>query len=165
MRCLIVILSCLWSQAVLALGFAVQDLTPLAEDARTALGREATVQAEPFQLMLTCPGCDGAPTVALQLGRLTDGTEGRIRSGKTTMGALETMCVKKNPDCRLTTLPAGPGIAWITSYAFETGAGATAIVLRDGDLLTIDARSIDRGAAEDTVLRLAQKLLPRIIGR
>ncbi|MCJ2065015.1 hypothetical protein MKK63_20210 [Methylobacterium sp. J-088] len=150
---------------MLALGFAVHDLTPLAEDARTALDKDATAQAQPFQLMLTCPGCDGAPTVALQLGRLTDGTEGRIRTGKTTMGALETMCVKKNPDCRLTTLPAGPGVAWITSYVFETGAGATAIVLRDGDLLTIDARSIDRGAAEDTVLRLAQKLLPRIIGR
>ncbi|MCJ2021015.1 hypothetical protein MKK84_26940 [Methylobacterium sp. E-065] len=165
MRCLVVILCCLWSQTLLALGFAVHDRTPLAEDARTALGKDATAQAEPFQLMLTCPGCDGAPTVALQLGRLTDGTEGRIRSGKTTMGALETICVKKNPDCRLTTLPAGPGVAWITSYAFETGAGATAIVLRDGDLLTIDARSIDRGAAEDTVLRLAQKLLPRIIGR
>jgi hypothetical protein len=42
---------------------------------------------------------------------------------------------------------------------------ATAIVLRDGDLLTIDARSIDRGAAEDAVLGLAGKLLPRIVGR
>ncbi|MBE7200036.1 MAG: hypothetical protein INR70_19820 [Parafilimonas terrae] len=165
MRYLVVILCSLWSQAALALGFAVHDLTPVAEDARLALGKDATAQAQPFQLLLTCPSCDGAPTVALQLGRLTDGTEGRIRSGKTTMGALETMCVQKNPDCRLTTLPAGPAVAWITSYAFGTGAGATAIVLRDGDLLTIDARSIDRGAAEDTVLRLAQTLLPRIVGR
>ncbi|MEL6060516.1 MULTISPECIES: hypothetical protein [unclassified Methylobacterium] len=165
MRCVLVILCSLWSQAALALGFAVHDLTPLAEDARRALGKDATVQAQPYQLLLTCPGCDGAPTVALQLGRLSDGTEGRIRSGQTTMAALETMCVKKNPDCRLTTLPAGPAVAWITSYAFGTGAGATAIVLRDGDLLTIDARSIDRGAAEDAVLGLAGKLLPRIVGR
>ncbi|MCJ2068109.1 hypothetical protein MKK75_04670 [Methylobacterium sp. J-030] len=165
MRCLIVILCTLWSQAALAQGFAVHDLTPLAEDALLALGKDATAQAQPFQLILTCPACDGAPAVALRLGRLTDGTEGRVRSGKTTMAALETICVRKNPDCRLTTLPAGPAVAWITSYAFGTGAGATAIVLRDGDLLTIDARSIDRGAAEDTALRVAQKLLPRIVGR
>ncbi|MCJ2089726.1 hypothetical protein MKK88_27615 [Methylobacterium sp. E-005] len=165
MRCVVVILCCFWSQAAFALGFTVHDLTPLTEEARAALGKDATAQAQPFQLMLTCPACDGAPTVALQLGRLTDGTEGRIRSGKTTMAALETMCLQRNPDCRLTTLPAGPAVAWITSYAFGTGAGATAIVLRDGDLLTIDARSIDRGAAEDTVLRVAQKLLPRIVGR
>ena len=165
MRCLLVILLSVWSQAALAQGFAVHDLTPLAEEARNALGKDATAQAQPLQLMLTCPSCDGGPTVALQLGRLTDGTEGRIRSGKTTMAALETMCLQKNPDCRLTTLPAGRAVAWITSYAFGTGAGATAVVLRDGDLLTIDARSIDRGAAEDAVLRLAQKLLPRIVGR
>ena len=165
MRNLLAILCSLWAPAAQAQGFAIHDLTPLAEDTRTALGKDATVQAQPLQLMLTCPACDGAPTVALQLGRLTDGTEGRIRSGRTTMAALETMCVQKNPDCRLTTLPAGPAVAWITSYAFGTGAGATAIILRDGDLLTIDARSVDRGAAEDTVLRLARKLLPRIVGR
>ncbi|SDM91376.1 hypothetical protein SAMN05216360_104238 [Methylobacterium phyllostachyos] len=165
MRCLLVILCSLWSQAVLAQGFAVHDLTKLSEDARSALGGDTAVQAQPLQLILTCPNCEGAPKAALQLGRLTDGTESRIRSGKTTMGALETMCIQKNPDCRLTTLPAGPAVAWITSYAFGTGAGATAIVLRDGDLLTIDARSTDRGAAEDAVLRLAQKLLPRIVGR
>lgn len=165
MRALPMILCCLWSQAALAQGFAVHDLTPLAEEARATLGKEATVQAQPLQLMLTCPACNGAPKVALQLGRLTDGTEARVRSGKTTMAALETMCIKRNPDCRLTTLPAGPAVAWITSWAFGTGAGATAIVLRDGDLLTIDSRSIDRGAAEDAVLRIAEKLLPQIVGR
>ena len=31
------------------------------------------------------------------------------------------------------------------------GAGATAVILRDGDLLTIEARASDRGAAEDSV--------------
>jgi hypothetical protein len=165
MRSFVVILFSLWSQAVLAQGFAIHDLTPLAEEARMALGKDATAQTQPSQLILTCPACVGAPTVALQLGRLTDGTEGRVRSGKTTMASLEALCVQKNPDCRLTTLPAGPAVAWITAYAFGTSAGATAIVLRDGDLLTIDARSIDRGAAEDAVQRLAQKLLPRIVGR
>lgn len=165
MRGPLVILCCLWAQAALATGFAVHDLTTLAEQARIALGEDATVQARPLQLMLTCPACNGAPKAALQLGRLTDGTEERVRSGKTTMAALEMICVKKNPDCRLTTLPTGPAVGWITSYAFGTGAGATAVILRDGDLLTIDARSIDRGVAEDTVLRLARKLLPRIVGR
>ncbi|MCJ2135156.1 hypothetical protein MKK69_14010 [Methylobacterium sp. J-026] len=149
----------------LAQGFAIHDLTSLAEPARTILGDGATAQAQPGQLILTCQACQGAPTVALQLGRLTDGTEDRIRSGKTTLAALETLCLKQNPDCRLTSLPAGPAIGWISLYAFTGGAGSTAVILRDGDLLTIEAKAMSRGAAEDAVQRLAQALLPRIVGR
>jgi hypothetical protein len=165
MRRFLVILCCLWPEIALAQGFAVHDLTSLAEEGRTALGDGTTAQAQPFQLVLTCATCDSAPAADMQLGRLTDGTEGRVRSGKTTLAALEALCVKRNPDCRLTSLPAGPAIGWISVYALERGAGATAIILRDGDLLTIDAKASTRGAAEDAVQRLAWKLLPRIVGR
>lgn len=164
MRGLFVLLPVLWAHAALAQGFALHDLTTIAGDARIALDRESEVQAEAQHLILTCSPCNGAPTVDLQLGRLTDGTEARVRSGKTSFGALESICVRRNPDCRLTSLAAGPAIAWISVYALERGAGATAVVLRDGDLLTIEARAATRGAAEDSVLHVAHAVLPRIVG-
>jgi hypothetical protein len=164
MRCQFVLLCCLWSQAAIAQGFAVHDLTPIAEDARVALGTESTAQAEPTHLTLTCTACEGAPTAELQLGRLTDGTEERVRSGKTTLAALEAICLKRNPDCRLSSLPAGPAIGWLTVYAVGRGGGATAVILRNGDLLAIDARAANRGAAEDAVERLAHTIMPRIVG-
>ena len=164
MRGLLVLLFSLWAQAAVALGFARHDLTGLAEAARTALGPEATAQAEPLHLSLTCTPCTGAPTIELQIGRLTDGTDERVRSGRTTFAALEAICLRRNPDCRLSALSAGSAIGWLSVYALEKGAGATVVILRNGDLLTIEARAADRGAAEDSVRQLMQAVLPRIVG-
>ncbi|MFB0489566.1 hypothetical protein ABIE45_002152 [Methylobacterium sp. OAE515] len=164
MRGLLCLLCCLWAQAGSARGFAVHDLTQVTEAARASLGSGSSAQAEPEHLTLTCTGCAGAPLAELQLGRLSDGTEQRVRSGKTSFGALEALCIKRNPDCRLSGLPAGPAIGWITVYALGNGGGATAVILRDGDLLSIDARATSRGSAEDTVQRLVQTIMPRIVG-
>ncbi len=165
MRGLVVLLCCLWSQAAPAQGFAVHDLTGMAEAARAAFGGDSKAQAGPLRLIVTCAACAGAPSVDLQLGRLTDGTEERVRSGKTSFAALEGICVKRNPDCRLTSLSVGRAVGWISVYAIGRSGGATAVILRDGDLLSIEARAADRGTAEDAVQRLAQAVVPRIVGR
>ncbi|KQS54977.1 hypothetical protein ASG32_14235 [Methylobacterium sp. Leaf361] len=164
MRGLLLLVFGLWAQTAMAQGFAVHDLTGLAEAARSALGPAATARAEAGQLGLHCAACAGAPAIELRIGRLTDGTEARVRSGRTTLAALEALCVRRNPDCRLSALPAGPAIGWLSVYALDGGAGATAVILRDGDLLTIEARASDRGAAEDAARRLMQAVLPRIVG-
>ncbi|XYD10781.1 hypothetical protein R1A27_10185 [Methylobacterium sp. NMS12] len=164
MRGLLILVFGLWAQAATAQGFAVHDLTGLAEAARAALGPEATAQAEAQRLGLHCAACTGAPSIEMRIGRLTDGTEARVRSGRTTLAALEAICVKRNPDCRLSSLPAGPAVGWMSVYALDGGAGATAVILRDGDLLTIEARASDRGAAEDSARRLVRAVLPRIVG-
>ena len=164
MRGLLILVFGLWAQAAIAQGFALHDLTGLAEAARAALGTEATARAEAEHLGLHCSACTGAPSIEIRIGRLTDGTEARVRSGRTTLAALEAICVRRNPDCRLSTLPAGPAIGWMSVYALGGSAGATAVILRDGDLLTIEARAADREAAEDSARRVMQALLPRIVG-
>lgn len=164
MRSLLILVFGLWAQAAMALGFAVHDLTGLAETARAALGPRATAQVEAQHLNLNCAACTGAPSIEMRIGRLADGTEARVRSGLTTLAALEAICVKRNPDCRLSGLAAGPAVGWMSVYALDSGAGATAVILRDGDLLTIEARASDRGAAEDSARRLMHAVLSRIVG-
>ncbi|MDP4004971.1 hypothetical protein [Methylobacterium sp. NEAU K] len=164
MRCALALLCCLTAQAAQAGGFAIHDLSAVLEQAKAALDARSTVQADPNRLILTCSSCRGARVIGLQLGRMTDGTEQRVRSGQTTFAALEALCVAQNPDCRLSGLPAGPAIGWITVYALGRGAGSTAVILRDGDLLTIRANADSRGAAEDSVRRLAQTVVPQIVG-
>jgi hypothetical protein len=83
---------------------------------------------------------------------------------RTSFAALEAICIQRNPGCRLSTLPAGRAIGWLSVYALDNGAGATAVILRDGDLLTIEAQAANRGAAEDSVRRLTQTVLPHIVG-
>ena len=164
MRGALAFLCCLWSQVGLAQGFATHDLTQIAEGARSALGPGASAQAEPQHLILTCTACAGSPSAELQLGRLTDGTEARVRSGKTSLGALEDICRARNPACRLSGLGVGPAIGWISVYALETGGGATAVILRDGDLLTVAVRSASRGTAEDAARHLVTTIASPIVG-
>ncbi|SFM01504.1 hypothetical protein [Methylobacterium pseudosasicola] len=164
MRCLLVLLGCLIAHATQAQGFASHDLTAFVDPIKTAVGGKPTVQATPLNLALTCSPCTGSPAVEIQLGASNDGTETRVRSGVTSFAKLESLCIKQNPDCRLSALPVSPAIGWITVYALENGGGSTAVILRDGDLLTIRARADSPGHAEDSVRALTQNVVPKIVG-
>ena len=81
MRWLLVLISCLLAQTAQAQGFASHDLTSVVDQVRLAIDPKASVQATPLSLTMTCSACKGSATVDIELGRLTDGTEKRVRSG------------------------------------------------------------------------------------
>ena len=164
MRNLIAAFLCLSAGAAQAEGFAVQDLTSVAAGAKAALGTGFVARAEPRRLTLSCPGCGGTPMIDLQLGRQTDGTEERVRSGQTSLDRLEVLCRAKNPECRLSGLSVAPALGWVSSYPMGTSAGATAVILRDGDLLTIRALADTREAAAGHVATLVRAVAPGIVG-
>ncbi|OHV12396.1 hypothetical protein BK022_26515 [Methylorubrum extorquens] len=165
MRIVALVLLCLLSQSAQAQGFAVQNLTAVADDAKRALGDGFSARAEPQRLTLVCLDCPGGPMVDLQLGRQTDGTEERVRSGETSIAQLETLCRAKSPDCRLSGLGVAPAVGWISTYPTGKTTGATAIVLRGSDRLIIRAVAETREAATRQVETLVQAVAPRIVGR
>ncbi|KQP40063.1 hypothetical protein ASF49_21410 [Methylobacterium sp. Leaf104] len=165
MRILLFALLCLVAVKAQAEGFAVRDLSTVADEARAALGTGFLARAEPRRLILSCPDCKGAPMIDLQLGRQTDGTEERVRSGQTSLDQLEGLCRARNPACRLSGLSLAPALGWVTSYPMGTGSGATAVILRDGDLLTIRALAGSGEVAAGHVAALVRAVAPRIIGR
>jgi hypothetical protein len=165
MRLLALLLIALPLGTARAEGFAVRDLTGLADAARTALGAGSAARAEAQRLILTCPGCDGAPMADLQLGRQDDGTEARVRAGQTTIADLEALCRARSPDCRLSGLAVAPAVGWATTYALGSGAGSTAVLLRDGDRLIVRVLARTREAASRHADTLVRALAPRIVGR
>jgi hypothetical protein len=164
MRWLVVLIGCLLAQTAQAQGFASRELTAIVDQVRIAIDPKASVQATPLSLTMTCSPCRGSPTADIELGRLTDGTENRVRSGETSFAKLESLCIKQNPDCRLSALPASPAVGWITVYALGNGGGSTAVILRDGDVMTIQAKADSPGHAEDSVRALVQGIAARIVG-
>ncbi|UHC19602.1 hypothetical protein LRS73_29155 [Methylobacterium currus] len=165
MRNLIMALLCLTAAPAHAEGFALRDLAAVAASAGTALGFGFVSRAAPERLTLICTTCEGAPMVDLLLGRQTDGTEERVRAGRTSMAQLEAICRERSPDCRLSGLSVAPAVGWATTYGVGSSAGATAIILRGGDLLTIRALAGSREAAARQVEILACTVAPRIVGR
>ncbi|CAO4152080.1 hypothetical protein GPNCGGLF_LOCUS3810 [Methylorubrum aminovorans] len=149
---------------VIAEGFAVRDLTSVAAEAKTALGGRYAARAEPARLTLLCTECEGAPMIDVLLGRQADGTEERVRSGQTPVARLEALCRQRNPECRLTGLSVAPAVGWISLYRTGAMSGATAIVLRDGDLLTIRSLAGDAATASRNARILVEALAPRIVG-
>jgi hypothetical protein len=141
-----------------AQGFATNDLTRIEAAVTSALGSGFDGKAKTNRLTLTCASCTGEPIVDVLLGRQNDGTEQRIRSGETKIADLEQLCKQRSPECRLSALEVSPAVGWITSYPIGDNAGATAIIIRQGDLLTI--RSLAKDAA--TARRGIDKLLPVI---
>lgn len=148
----------------LAEGFALRDLSGLGPAAGAALGGGYLHRAAPDRVTLTCPDCAGAPMIDILIGRQTDGTEARVRSGETPIAQLERLCQAREPRCRLGPLAAAPAIGWLSTYPIGATAGATAILLREGDMLTIRSVAgtpeIARGNAE----RLVEEMRRVVVG-
>jgi hypothetical protein len=148
-----------------AQGFAIRDLREVEAAAKSALGTGYQSRADQARLTLTCPECAGAPSIDILLGRQTDGTEERVRSGQTTVADLEAICRQRSDACRITGLPVSPAVGWISTFPLGVGAGSTAVILRDGDLLTIRGIARSPNVAHEQVMKLVNSLAGRIIGR
>ncbi|MET7241828.1 hypothetical protein ABZT49_00510 [Methylobacterium sp. EM32] len=164
MRNLFIALLCLAAAPAHAEGFAIRDLTAVAIEAGAALGTGYVSRAAPDRLTLMCTACEGAPVVDLLLGRQADGTEERVRAGQTAMAQLEALCRARRPDCRLSGLSVAPAVGWVTRYGVGSSAGATAIILRGGDLLTIRVLAGSGEAASRPVEILVRTVAARIVG-
>jgi hypothetical protein len=149
---------------VLAEGFTTRDLASLAPDMERILGPDFTSRTEDGKVALSCLSCPGSPIVGVALGRQDDGTEQRVREGKTTIEQLRAQCRARNSSCELTALDVAPAVGWITSYRMGSLAGATAIIIRDGDLLTIRSLSDDPAIARVNAAKMTS-FARHIIGK
>ncbi|QZO02376.1 hypothetical protein K6K41_13800 [Chenggangzhangella methanolivorans] len=154
------------SSAAQAEGFAAKDLTTVADAAKAALGGDYAHRAEAARLTLTCPTCKGEPMIDVLVSRQDDGTEARVRSGQTTVAQLEKLCRAKVDACRITELKVAPAVGWLSAYPMGAAmAGSTAVILRDGDLLTIRSLASDPAVAKRNAETLAASIAPKIVGR
>jgi len=144
---------------------AAPDLTALEARALAALGEGYIARAEPARLILTCPACAGAPMAEIRLGRQEDGTEGRLRSGATTIASLDQQCRARNPSCRVERANAGPAVGWLSSYRLGEIAGNTLVLLRDGDMVVIRAVSADQEVSRRSLDLLRAEVVPAILAR
>lgn len=147
-----------------ARGFIVKDLTSQGKAAAAALGTGFQLRATPTRLILHCQSCAGEPVIDLVLGAQLDGTEDRVRSGKTTMADLERLCRARSEQCRITALDVKPAVGWVSSYPIGERAGATAVIIRDGQLLTIRSVANDPAQTRRNIERLIPLARSRIVG-
>ena len=145
-------------------GFGVRDLATIAPEVSAALGSSFSSRSETQRLTLTCPKCEGEPTIDLQLGRQTDGTEERVRSGQTPISRLEKLCQERNPPCRLVGLDVAPAVGWISTYSIGAMFASTVVILRDGDLLTIRSLASNAEAARSNAEKVVSAVRPKLIG-
>jgi hypothetical protein len=164
MRVLAMSIAALVATEAHAEGFAVHDLSTIADEASTALGAGFIHKADPERVTLFCSGCKGGPMIDIKIGRQNDGTEQRVRSGQTSISDLERLCKAKDPSCSLTELKVPPAVGWITDWSMGPMIGSTAIILRDGDLLTIRSIADDADTARRNAGTLVEAVSPRVIG-
>ena len=95
---------------VRAEGFATRDLAGLAKDMERILGPDFISRTEDGKVAFSCLSCPGSPIVGVALGRQDDGTEQRVREGKTTIEQLRALCRARDPNCELAALDVAPAV-------------------------------------------------------
>ena len=148
-----------------AQGLAIKDLTDLGHAVSSALGAGFEARAEPQRITLACMTCGGEPVVDVLIGRQADGTEERVRSGTTSMADLQQICRTRSPHCTVAKLDVTPAVGWVSGYKLGDRAGATAIIIRDGDLLTVRSLAQDPASARQAIDRLLPLIRARVVGR
>jgi len=149
-----------------AASFEETDLEVVAQRAQTALGPGFRAQVGNRQrVVLMCASCEGATMVTIQIGRQTDGTEDRLRSGQTTIADLERLCQANEPTCRIQRADAGHAVGWVSTFRGASVSGSTLVLLRSGDMLTVRSLAPTPEKARENVRRLQRGVLPQITGR
>ncbi|MEO0497058.1 MAG: hypothetical protein AAF141_06760 [Pseudomonadota bacterium] len=116
-------------------GFARTDLRGLVQSNVEIGASQYSTRAERKRLTLLCTTCIEFTAVDVLIGTSRDGTEGRYRSGATTLGRMEQICRASDDTCRLQALDIGGAVGWQSTYS----DGSTSILFKDGDMLTIRA--------------------------
>jgi hypothetical protein len=153
----------LFASPALANGFAITDLTQ-APDMVPIMGAGYLSNVEPDRVTLFCLECPGLPMIDILIGRQDDGTEGRLRSGETSMADMEGICQAREPACKLEGLSVEPAVGFVTTYPVLGKSGATTVIFRDGDMLTIRSLADDPAVASANALILQENLVPSIVG-
>lgn len=164
MRLLLLGIAALTATEARAEGFGLRDLSGVAAEVSAAVGSGFNHRAEPRRVILSCPQCDGEPMIDLQLGRQTDGTEQRVRSGQTPISRLEELCREKSPSCRVSGLDVAPAVGWISTWPMGSRAGSTVVILRDGDLLTIRSLASNAEIARSNAEKVVKAVKSKLIG-
>ncbi|GGF51803.1 hypothetical protein GCM10007301_09050 [Azorhizobium oxalatiphilum] len=143
-------------------GFTTRDLTSVSSGLTSALGSGFIARSEAKRVTLMCQDCKGNPMIDVLIGRQSDGTEQRIRSGQTSIAHMEKLCQDKSPTCKLTKLEVAPAVGWISAWPMGDMSASTAIILRDGDMLTVRSLAADPATARSNAQKVVTALGPLI---
>ncbi|MEJ6392317.1 hypothetical protein V8J82_03565 [Gymnodinialimonas sp. 2305UL16-5] len=146
-----------------AQGFAIDDLRQLSVDTSAFPGSFTAEATSADRLTIACLDCEAFVAIDVRLGRQDDGTEGRVRSGETTIDDLAAICQARDATCQLEGVNVGQAIGWVTSFEGMRPASTT-VLLRDGDLLMIRAIAADVATARRIGEITRSVLAPTIIG-
>ncbi len=164
MRLGLSVLLCLAPLVAAAEGFALTDLRKVEIDASAFAGGSYDYQQDRKRLIIACETCDDLTVISADVSRSTDGTEGRFRSGETTIEKMEALCQDRDPKCRLTRVEVGGAVGWVSQYRLGPNEGSTAVLFRDGDLLTIRSLSESRNRSGTNMAAALRTIAPQIVG-
>lgn len=146
-------------------GFDVRDLRSLSIDTGGFVGGKFAAKAtSAHRLTIYCTTCDGLTAIDVVIGKSTDGTEQRYRSGQTTIQAMAAKCRQRSPSCELRAAAVGRAVGWVTEYEAGGTRGSTVVQFLDGDLLTIRSISNNRQIASTNAKFALKTIAPLIIG-
>ena len=146
--------------------FTVTDLRKL--DASSFTNDHWTAKPTKERVILACTNCSVTTALDIQIRRVDDGTEGRIRSGQTTAASMFDICknnAKKTGSTCISLKEANHknAVGFVSSTdLFNNTFTSTYVIWQNGYILIMRAIAADQKEATSIGKKAFQNLLPQL---
>ena len=77
---------------------------------------------------------------------------------------MEAQCRARQDGCRIEALNVAPAVGWLSLWKIG-GSGSTAVIVLDGDMLTVRSIAGDSATAKANAQAVVADLVPQLVGR
>jgi hypothetical protein len=148
-----------------AAGFSMTDIRQLAGVAFVIGNNRYSRKVKPESLLLVCRSCRGTETIEVRISREVNDAQAKLRSGETTIPAIETDCRARYPDCKIEAAEFQGAVGTVSRMSLGPIAVSSLVLYKNGDTLIIQSLADTPQIAFDNVTAARDQIASQIVGQ
>jgi hypothetical protein len=148
-----------------AAGFSMTDMRQLADVALVVGNNRYSRKVKPESLMLVCRSCRGTESIEVRISREVNDAQAKLRSGETTISAMETNCKVRYPDCKMDAVEFQGAVGTVSRMSLGPIAVSSLVLYKNGDTLIIQSLADTPQIAFENVSAARDQIGSLIVGQ
>jgi hypothetical protein len=148
-----------------ASGLLVTDMKQLADVAFVDGNNRYRRKVKSDSLLLVCRNCTGTESIDIRISLAVNEAQAKLRSGETTVPAMESDCKVRYPDCKFEAAEFQGAVGTISRMNLGPIAVCSLVLYKNGQTLIIQSLASTPQIAFENVTSARDQIALRIVGQ